>query len=195
MSDSELALSAAQSFPAPFLIERAGPSTKKKFFEFFTVPIRNANTRAAYYRAIQQFLGWVERAGCRSVKMKIGTHAELDPHRVRQAKRAIGEAIGQRRSRERPLPIGSVKSQVGHLEAASGMAGLIKVLHVLRHRCVPANIHLEQHPCQRLALAPGRGRSDKHAIQVRPRKHDIGDLCRRQANQPLQVAVGIEVVI
>jgi integrase/recombinase XerD len=48
-------------WPAP--IERAGPSTRKKFFEFFTVPIRNANTRAAYHRAIQQFLAWVQRAG------------------------------------------------------------------------------------------------------------------------------------
>jgi hypothetical protein len=63
MSDSELAVVAAQTFPAPILIERAGPSTRKKFFEFFTVPIRNANTRAAYYRAIQQFLAWCERAG------------------------------------------------------------------------------------------------------------------------------------
>jgi hypothetical protein len=63
MSDSELAVVAAQSFPAPILIERAGPSTRKKFFEFFTVPIRNAHTRAAYYRAIQQFLAWAERAG------------------------------------------------------------------------------------------------------------------------------------
>jgi len=63
MSDSELAVVARQSFPAPILIERAGPSTRKKFFEFFTVPIRNANTRAAYYRAIQQFLTWCERAG------------------------------------------------------------------------------------------------------------------------------------
>jgi hypothetical protein len=54
---------APQSFQAPILIERAGPSTRKKFFEFFTVPIRNAHTRAAYYRAIQQFLAWVERAG------------------------------------------------------------------------------------------------------------------------------------
>ena len=63
MSDSELAVVSAQTFPAPILIERAGPSTRKKFFEFFTVPIRNANTRAAYYRAIQQFLAWVERAG------------------------------------------------------------------------------------------------------------------------------------
>jgi hypothetical protein len=64
MSDSELAVVVApQTFPTPILIERAGASTRKKFFEFFTVPIRNANTRAAYYRAIQQFLAWVERAG------------------------------------------------------------------------------------------------------------------------------------
>src|ERR1700756_2810613 len=63
MSDSELAIVSQPSFAAPILIERAGPSTKKKFFEFFTVPIRNANTRAAYYRAIQQFLAWAEVAG------------------------------------------------------------------------------------------------------------------------------------
>jgi integrase/recombinase XerD len=57
MSDSELAVVVApDSFPAPALIASAGPSTRKKFFEFFTVPIRNANTRAAYYRAIEQFL-------------------------------------------------------------------------------------------------------------------------------------------
>ena len=63
MPDSELAVVAPQSFQTPILIERAGPSTRKKFFEFFTVPIRNAHTRAAYYRAIQQFLAWAERAG------------------------------------------------------------------------------------------------------------------------------------
>src|SRR6478672_690413 len=63
MSDSELAVVAPQTFQTPILIERAGPATRKKFFEFFTVPIRNAHTRAAYYRAIQQFLAWAERAG------------------------------------------------------------------------------------------------------------------------------------
>src|SRR5258708_36157161 len=63
MSDSELAVVSPQTFPAPILIERASPSARKKFFEFFTVPIRNANTRAAYYRAIHQFLAWAERAG------------------------------------------------------------------------------------------------------------------------------------
>jgi integrase/recombinase XerD len=63
MSDSELAVVSADSFATPTIITRAGPTTRKKFFEFFTVPIRNANTRAAYYRAIQQFLAWADRAG------------------------------------------------------------------------------------------------------------------------------------
>src|SRR3984957_7165364 len=63
MSDSELVVVSQESFATPAIITRAGPTTRKKFFEFFTVPIRNANTRAAYYRAIQQFLAWAERAG------------------------------------------------------------------------------------------------------------------------------------
>ena len=68
MSDSELAVVSQSSFATPVLITRAGPSTRKKFFEFFTVPIRNAHTRAAYYRAIQQFLAWSERAGCQHLE-------------------------------------------------------------------------------------------------------------------------------
>ncbi|MBY5926532.1 MULTISPECIES: type I polyketide synthase [unclassified Halomonas] len=51
---------------------------------------------------------------------------------------AIGQALGQGRSR--PLPIGSVKSNVGHLETASGVAGLFKGLYSLIHREVPATI-------------------------------------------------------
>lgn len=47
MSDSELAVIARQTFPAPILIDRAGPSTRKKFFEFFTVPIRQGRRRIA----------------------------------------------------------------------------------------------------------------------------------------------------
>src|SRR5271165_2229196 len=61
MSDSELAVISADSSATPTIIARAGPTTRKKFFEFFTVPIRNANT--PYYRAIQQFLTWAERVG------------------------------------------------------------------------------------------------------------------------------------
>jgi phthiocerol/phenolphthiocerol synthesis type-I polyketide synthase C len=57
--------------------------------------------------------------------------------------RALSDALGRYRSRSKPLPIGSVKSNVGHLEAASGMAGLIKALHCLRHRTIPAHIGIE----------------------------------------------------
>ncbi|MFC5955246.1 SDR family NAD(P)-dependent oxidoreductase [Streptomyces pratens] len=53
---------------------------------------------------------------------------------------AIGRALGRRR-RGTPLPIGSVKSNLGHLEPASGMAGLLKAILVLRHRLVPASLH------------------------------------------------------
>jgi site-specific recombinase XerD len=68
MPDSELAVVSVDSFATPSIIAQAAPSTRKKFFEFFTVPIRNAHTRAAYYRAIEQFLFWCERAGCRDLE-------------------------------------------------------------------------------------------------------------------------------
>jgi Tn3 transposase DDE domain len=41
MSDSELAVVSPDSFATPTIIARAGPTTRKKFFEFFTVPIRS----------------------------------------------------------------------------------------------------------------------------------------------------------
>lgn len=52
--------------------------------------------------------------------------------------RALGMALGQKRSK--PLPIGSVKSNMGHLETASGVAGLVKALYSIQHRVVPATI-------------------------------------------------------
>jgi len=55
---------------------------------------------------------------------------------------AIGEALGQRRST--PLPIGSVKSNIGHLEPASGLAGLYKAILALEHRKLPQSLHLDE---------------------------------------------------
>lgn len=56
---------------------------------------------------------------------------------------AISEAFGRERTPDRPLPIGSVKSNIGHLEAASGLAGLIKTVLSLKRRALPPSIHLE----------------------------------------------------
>ncbi len=55
---------------------------------------------------------------------------------------AIGEALGQRRAA--PLPIGSVKSNIGHLEPASGLAGLLKAILALEHRRLPASLHAHE---------------------------------------------------
>ncbi|WP_255305791.1 type I polyketide synthase [Streptomyces sp. Wb2n-11] len=55
---------------------------------------------------------------------------------------AIGRALGTRRS-VGPLPVGSVKTNLGHLEPASGVPGLLKAILVLRHGMVPPTLHAE----------------------------------------------------
>ncbi len=55
---------------------------------------------------------------------------------------AIGTTVAQRRSA--PLPIGSVKTNIGHLEAASGMAGLLKAMLMLEHGAVPPSLHFNE---------------------------------------------------
>lgn len=51
--------------------------------------------------------------------------------------------------------LGSVKTNVGHLEAAAGIAGVLKVVMMLRHRKIPGNVHLhEPNPYLRLEGTP-----------------------------------------
>ena len=57
--------------------------------------------------------------------------------------RALGEAMGQYRPRTQPLLIGSVEGNVGHLEAASGIAGLLKATYCLERRVIPAHVGMD----------------------------------------------------
>ncbi|MEZ4726491.1 MAG: type I polyketide synthase [Caldilineaceae bacterium] len=54
---------------------------------------------------------------------------------------ALGNVLGK--ARTTPCIIGSVKSNIGHLEATAGVAGLIKTALALKHRQIPANLHFD----------------------------------------------------
>jgi acyl transferase domain-containing protein/acyl carrier protein len=100
----------------------------------FTVP--NGLAQEAVIRQALRAAG-VEPAAVSYVEAH-GTGTSLgDPIELE----SLDAVLGQGRAPDRPLIVGSAKTNLGHLESAAGMAGLIKVVLSLQHGEIPPHLH------------------------------------------------------
>jgi acyl transferase domain-containing protein/SAM-dependent methyltransferase len=77
-----------------------------------------------------------------------GTGTSLgDPIEIQALSRAFSELYERRHQVPAEAPhcgLGTIKTNIGHLETAAGIAGLLKVLLAMKHKQLPANVHFEE---------------------------------------------------
>ena len=86
-------------------------------------------------------IGYVEAHGTATI---LGDPIEIE---------GLTRAFRQRTERRQFCAIGSVKSNIGHLDTAAGVAGFVKTVLALHHRALPPSLHFER-PNPRIDFAP-----------------------------------------
>ncbi|KAK3358219.1 hypothetical protein B0T25DRAFT_477401 [Lasiosphaeria hispida] len=80
---------------------------------------------------------------------------------------AIAETLGTRRSPDRPLFIGSIKTNIGHMEGAAGLAGLVKAVYALEKGQIPASLWFDT-PNPKIKLDEWNLRASLHPLTAVP---------------------------
>ena len=156
----------------PQVIVDAGPAAVARFLEFFAGRIANARTRAAYGRAVGQFLGWCEARGPPAPRRLAAPRRRLHPHP------GSAPTVKQHLVAIRMLGDWLVVSQVLPVNPAAAVRG---PTHVVTKGATPvlspaeARKLLESIDTGALMGAPGPGAALGDALQLRAGERGVGD--------------------
>ena len=172
-AEPAIAPSGAGEIVLPQMIVDAGPSAVARFLEFFAGRIANARTRAAYGRAVGQFLGWCEARG-------LGLREVSPLHVAAYIRTHPGSAptVKQHLAAIRMLGDWLVVNQVLPVNPAAAVRGPKHVVHQGRD-AGPLAGRGEEAPRDdrhgRPGRAPGPGAPVGHALQLRAGERGSGD--------------------